>query len=114
MGDLQGRKAQRFIARAAMLLAVLALAASGGGDYVAPSTPEPVKLSGPLGDPVTQTVGAAGGTLDATTLGVKVHFAFPAGALSADTLVKVTPTSPAAGDFSASSSSPAAWSSPGR
>ncbi len=99
MGDLQGRKAHRFIARAAALLAALALAACGGGDYVAPATPQAVKLSGPLGDPVTQTVGAAGGTLDATTLGVKVHFAFPAGALSADTLVKVTPVAPVAGDF---------------
>ena len=80
---------------------------SGGGDTGTPAEPPPVVLTGPLGDAVTQTIGAAGGTVDATTLGVKVHVSFPAGALAADAAVRITPLVAAAGDWVAVKLEPA-------
>ena len=77
----------------ALALAASLLAACGGGDDSTPADAGPV-----LGDPVTQTVSAAGGTVEATTLGVKVSVTFPKDAFAADTTVKVTPQQPAAGE----------------
>jgi hypothetical protein len=78
------------------------LAACGGSDdsSVPPVVvPPPPGLSGPLGAPVTQTVTPAGGTVVATTLGVKVSLIFPQDAVAADTVVTITPQTPAASDF---------------
>ncbi len=77
----------------ALALATSLLAACGGGDDSMPADAGPV-----LGDPVTQTVGTAGGTVVATTLGVNVSVTFPKDAFAVDTTVKVTPQQPAAGE----------------
>ena len=79
----------------ALALATALLAACGGGDYV--NTTPPV-VADTLGDPVTQTVGAAGGKVEATSLGITVSLVFPKDALAADTVVKVTPQQPATGE----------------
>lgn len=80
-----------------LLAAALALPGCGGGDTPPDSGPPPVEVA-PVGPPVTQTVGAAGGTVLATASGVKVSLSIPDGALAADTTVSITPLAPAAGD----------------
>jgi hypothetical protein len=56
------------------LLTAVLLTGCGGGDSSTPSPPP----TAPLGDTVSQTVGASGGTVDAVKLGAKVHVTFPA------------------------------------
>jgi hypothetical protein len=89
------------LARTLMLAGTLALAAlavgCGGGGGGADEAPPPV-VSVPIGPPVTQTVGAAGGTVLATASGMKVSLSIPDGALASDTAVTITPQAPAAGD----------------
>jgi hypothetical protein len=85
------RIAQR-LARTLWLVGALSLAACGGGGSDPPPDPTPA------GEPVTQTVGTAGGTVQAATLGGKVRLVFPAGAVASDTAVTITPVTPASGD----------------
>ena len=72
------------------------LGACGGGSSSAVSGNPPATV---LGDTVLKTISATGGTVEAVSSGVKVSLIFPVGALVADTVVKVTPQTPAAGDF---------------
>jgi hypothetical protein len=55
----------------AALFAAVVLIGSGGGGSSSATAP-----SAPLGDAVIQSVGASGGTIDAVTLGAKVHVTF--------------------------------------
>jgi hypothetical protein len=67
-------------------IALLALVACNGGTdppIQEPSTPTVTALGTPVGNPVTQTIGAAGGTLQ--TADGSLSITVPAGALSTDT-----------------------------
>ncbi|CAD5370999.1 hypothetical protein RA210_U140018 [Rubrivivax sp. A210] len=78
-------------------LALALLAGGCGGGSSSDPAPTPA-VSVPIGPPVTQTVGTAGGTVQATASGVKVSLSIPDGALASDTVVSITPLAPAAGD----------------
>lgn len=81
--------------RAACVVATTAcLCACGSGG--SEETPSAAAVA--LGDPVSRTIGAAGGAVESTSLGVKVRLTFPADALASDTVVSMTPLQPAAGD----------------
>jgi hypothetical protein len=87
-------RVMRWLAPALLLAGAMALSACSGGSDAS----DPPPAAAPLGDPVTQTVGTAGGTVQATTLDAKLKLVFPAGALAADTAVTITPVTPATGD----------------
>ncbi len=83
---------------ALLLVAAMQGGCGGGADPgLEPDTGPPVVVV-PVGEPVTQTIGASGGTVQATSSGVKVSLSFPAGTLAADTTVTITPQVLAAGD----------------
>lgn len=69
----------------------LSACGGGGGDAAEPD-------AGPLGDPVTKTLGTAGGGMAVTTRGITVTLTVPQDALEADTVVTVTPDQPAPGE----------------
>ena len=75
--------------------AALLLSACGGGgsDDTAQAQPEMT-----LGEPVSKTLGATGGSIELTTWGVKVTVTVPKDALAADTPLRITPEQPRAGD----------------
>lgn len=77
----------------------LGLAACGGGggdgNGAAPGVPPVV----PLGDPVTATLGPAGGSVAFTASGVAGSLGIPAGALDTDTTITVTPVAPGAEEW---------------
>lgn len=69
------------------LLSMLSLAACGDEEEGVPAAPVKREKGTPTGAPVTQVVGAAGGQVSAGRLEVDI----PAGALSADTTIVLTP-----------------------
>jgi len=85
-------------AAASFVVALLLAGCGGGGGGADPGTDTPTVQAAPVGDPVVQTVGAGGGTVEATASGVKVRLSFPAGALAANTAITVTPQALAAGE----------------
>lgn len=80
----------------AWVVALLAMLAGCGGGGGGESTP-PVSP----GNPVSATIGSAGGTLQFTASGVPGRLEFPAGALPADTRVTVTPVAAAEDQWAA-------------
>lgn len=77
---------------------LLAACGGGGGDPADGPASPPVQAA-PLGNPVTATVGAAGGTVAFAASGVVATLSFPAGGLESDTAVTVTPLAPAADEW---------------
>ncbi|MBK7613768.1 MAG: PD40 domain-containing protein [Vitreoscilla sp.] len=88
-----------------LLAAALALPGCGGGDTPPDSGPPPVVVA-PVGDPVTQTVGTAGGTMRATASGMAVTLTIPDGALPTNTVLTLTPQAPAVGEVASVKLSP--------
>ncbi|HRI17456.1 MAG TPA: hypothetical protein PL196_02935 [Burkholderiaceae bacterium] len=72
----------------ALAALVLGLATGCGGSDSDTSAPPPV------GDPVSATIGSAGGSIAFTASGAAGSLEFPAGALASDTLITVTPLAP--------------------
>ena len=77
------------------LLAALLVAGCGGGGDDAPAPPPPV----PVGDPVSATLGAAGGEIRFTASGVAGRLEIPAGVLATEIAITVTPRAPQAGEW---------------
>ena len=86
------------------LTLLLTTACGGGGDgpgtdASTPPPPPPPPTTSTVGDPVTATIGPAGGTIDFTTYGVRGTLSFPAGALAEAKSITVTPLAASAGEW---------------
>ena len=87
------------LALAVALASAIGLAAccGGGGDAGTPPPEPPVAPA--VGDPVTATIGPAGGSVAFTASGVAGSLSIPAGALATATVVTVTPLAPDSGEW---------------
>lgn len=84
------------VLRAFILTAAFSLSSCGGGDGgtaptgSTPATPVPTAAGTPIGEPVTKTIGAAGGSLSSAGTSA-VTVTIPAGALAGDRVVGIQP-----------------------
>lgn len=92
-------RAQGGAAALCVLLAACGSGGDGGADPGAGTPPVAPPPAAPVGDPVSATVGAAGGSVDFTASGVAGSLSFPAGALASATAITVTPVAPAEGEW---------------
>jgi len=88
-------KKRSFLYAGLLLLLNACGGGGGGGGGTAPppptpvATPTPTAVGVPAGDPVSATIGAAGGSL--STADGKIVLTIPAGALAADTVIGIQP-----------------------
>jgi hypothetical protein len=101
---IDGRKSGGW-ANAVVLAFVVAMAGCSSGSGDDPAAPPPVQQPPPpppppppVGTAVTQTIGAAGGTMNAVSSDVAVALTVPANAVDGNVVFTITPVAPAAGE----------------